>query len=259
MATRETEIMSNQIMNEWVDPKNVRVDPNQNEWEDIDRDDGELEEAENESNEDKEERDKNKPRKQRLFGICEKFRIGKCTEGKDCWFIHNDKKETGREEDSEGEAGTKENNKDKGRKNKYPCGVCNSNVGRPAVECLGCKKWIHLKCSGMKQGDKYIREVYRCSECKPPTTPIKRRRGRPSGNENPNKMKKWKTMTKEINMFIRGKRKQRTDGTPEKTRDERSPEKKKLKEKEAIEEERPLNDKKKDDNKKVRRRKEEKQ
>ena len=72
-------------------------------------------------------------------------------------------------------------------------------------------------------------------------------------------MKKWKTVTKEINMIIKGKRKQRpdqSDGTPKKienknkTRDERSPEKKKLKEKEAIEEERPLNDKKRDDNKK---------
>ena len=55
--------MSNQIMNEWVDPKNVRVDPNQNEWEDIDRDDEELKEAENASNEDREERNRNKQKK----------------------------------------------------------------------------------------------------------------------------------------------------------------------------------------------------
>ena len=64
-------------------------------------------------------------------------------------------------------------------------------------------------------------------------------------------MKKWKKVTKDINMIIKGKRKHSPDGTPEKiennnkTRDERRPEKKKLKEKEAVEEECPLNNQKK--------------
>ena len=60
-------------------------------------------------------------------------------------------------------------------------------------------------------------------------------------------MKTWKAVSKEINMIIKGKRKQRPDRTPERIYD-KSPEKKKLKEKKAVEES-PPNKQKKDEKK----------
>ena len=33
---------------------------------------------------------------------------------------------------------------------KYPCGICGKGVGRNSIQCGGCKKWIHKKCSGVK-------------------------------------------------------------------------------------------------------------
>jgi len=31
-----------------------------------------------------------------------------------------------------------------------PCGICKKGVERNSIECSGCKKWIHKKCSGIK-------------------------------------------------------------------------------------------------------------
>ena len=33
---------------------------------------------------------------------------------------------------------------------KYPCGVCQTGVGRNAIQCKGCRQWVHKKCSGIK-------------------------------------------------------------------------------------------------------------
>ena len=33
---------------------------------------------------------------------------------------------------------------------KYPCGVCQAGVGRNAIQCGGCRQWVHKKCSGIK-------------------------------------------------------------------------------------------------------------
>ena len=34
---------------------------------------------------------------------------------------------------------------------KYPCGVCLTGVGSTnAIQCDGCKCWVHKKCSGIK-------------------------------------------------------------------------------------------------------------
>ena len=33
---------------------------------------------------------------------------------------------------------------------KWPCGVCGKGVGSNSILCIGCKKWIHQKCSGIK-------------------------------------------------------------------------------------------------------------
>ena len=46
---------------------------------------------------------------------------------------------------------------------KYPCGVCFSGVGSSSIYCGGCKKWIHKKCSGLKQ---LVEDpTYRCARC----------------------------------------------------------------------------------------------
>src|SRR5207245_8866518 len=48
---------------------------------------------------------------------------------------------------------------------KYPCGICKRAVMSNSIECTGCKKWIHKKCSGikgaLKEGSNYC-----CTVCK---------------------------------------------------------------------------------------------
>ena len=48
---------------------------------------------------------------------------------------------------------------------KYPCGVCLTGVGRTnAIQCDGCKCWVHKKCSGIK--GRLLRESeFRCAQC----------------------------------------------------------------------------------------------
>jgi len=33
---------------------------------------------------------------------------------------------------------------------KWPCGVCDRDVGNNSVQCTSCQKWVHRKCSGIK-------------------------------------------------------------------------------------------------------------
>lgn len=33
---------------------------------------------------------------------------------------------------------------------KYPCSICHRGVGRNSVFCVGCKHWVHKKCSKIK-------------------------------------------------------------------------------------------------------------
>ena len=48
---------------------------------------------------------------------------------------------------------------------KYPCGVCLTGVGRTnAIQCDGCKCWVHKKCSGIK--GRLLRESeFTCARC----------------------------------------------------------------------------------------------
>src|SRR2546426_514956 len=48
---------------------------------------------------------------------------------------------------------------------KYPCRICTQGVGRNSIECSGCKKWIHKKCSGI-EGALKKGSNYRCTVCK---------------------------------------------------------------------------------------------
>ena len=48
---------------------------------------------------------------------------------------------------------------------KYPCGVCQSGVGSSnAIFCVGCKHWVHSKCSGIK-GPLRPDPEFRCARC----------------------------------------------------------------------------------------------
>ena len=48
---------------------------------------------------------------------------------------------------------------------KYPCGVCLTGVGRTnAIQCDGCKRWVHKKCSGIK-GPLLRESEFTCARC----------------------------------------------------------------------------------------------
>ena len=47
---------------------------------------------------------------------------------------------------------------------KYPCGVCQAGVGRNAIQCGGCRQWVHKKCSGIKNS--LTSDLnFRCARC----------------------------------------------------------------------------------------------
>ena len=57
---------------------------------------------------------------------------------------------------------------------KYPCSVCTSNVTSRVVSymCNRCSGWVHLKCSGLQNAYRRIKN-WVCSSCSsPPTPPI---------------------------------------------------------------------------------------
>ena len=47
---------------------------------------------------------------------------------------------------------------------KCPCGVCRAGVGRKAIQCGGCRQWVHKKCSGIK-GPLTSDLNFRCTRC----------------------------------------------------------------------------------------------
>ena len=48
---------------------------------------------------------------------------------------------------------------------KYPCGVCLTGVGSTnAIQCDGCKHWVHKKCSGIK-GRLLPESEFTCARC----------------------------------------------------------------------------------------------
>ena len=46
-----------------------------------------------------------------------------------------------------------------------PCGVCDKRVGGHSVLCVGCSKWVHKRCSGVKGSLKKVEGVFRCKIC----------------------------------------------------------------------------------------------
>ena len=54
---------------------------------------------------------------------------------------------------------------------KYPCGVCQAGVGRNAIQCGGCRQWVHKKCSGIKS--LLTSDLnFRCVRCLGTTRPV---------------------------------------------------------------------------------------
>ena len=48
---------------------------------------------------------------------------------------------------------------------KYPCGVCLTGVGSTnAIQCDGCERWVHKKCSGIK-GRLLPQSEFMCARC----------------------------------------------------------------------------------------------
>ena len=46
-----------------------------------------------------------------------------------------------------------------------PCGVCDKRVKANSVLCVGCSKWVHKRCSGVKGALKKVEGVFRCKRC----------------------------------------------------------------------------------------------
>ena len=48
---------------------------------------------------------------------------------------------------------------------KYPCGVCLTGVGSTnAIQCDGCERWVHKKCSCIK-GRLLPESEFMCAQC----------------------------------------------------------------------------------------------
>ena len=54
---------------------------------------------------------------------------------------------------------------------KYPCGVCQAGVGKNAIQCGGCRRWVHQKCSGIK-GSLTSDLNFRCARCLGTARPV---------------------------------------------------------------------------------------
>ena len=54
---------------------------------------------------------------------------------------------------------------------KYPCGVCQSGVGRNAIQCRGFRRWVHKKCSGIN-GPLTSDFNFRCARCLGTARPV---------------------------------------------------------------------------------------
>ena len=46
-----------------------------------------------------------------------------------------------------------------------PCGVCDKRVKANSVLYVGCNKWVHKKCSGVKGSLRKVEGVFQCKVC----------------------------------------------------------------------------------------------
>src|SRR5580700_2994037 len=48
---------------------------------------------------------------------------------------------------------------------KWPCAVCKKGVGRNSIQCTGCLKWVHKRCSGVKEILTAVSATFICTTC----------------------------------------------------------------------------------------------
>ena len=48
---------------------------------------------------------------------------------------------------------------------RWLCGVCGRGVGNNSIQCTGCKKWVHRKCSGIKGSMYKVMKSFICRGC----------------------------------------------------------------------------------------------
>jgi len=51
---------------------------------------------------------------------------------------------------------------------RWPCGVCGRGVGGNSIQCTRCHKWVHKKCSGIKESMYKVMRSFICRGCSNP-------------------------------------------------------------------------------------------
>ena len=51
---------------------------------------------------------------------------------------------------------------------RWPCGVCGRGVGSNSIQCASCQKWVHKKCSAIKDSVYKVMKSYICTGCSNP-------------------------------------------------------------------------------------------
>ena len=53
---------------------------------------------------------------------------------------------------------------------RWPCGVCCRGVDSNSIQCISCQKWVHKKCSGIKDSMVKVIKSFTCKGCLNPVT-----------------------------------------------------------------------------------------
>jgi len=48
---------------------------------------------------------------------------------------------------------------------RWQCGVCGRGVGSNSIQCTSCHKWVHKKCSGIKESMFKVMRSLICRAC----------------------------------------------------------------------------------------------
>jgi len=51
---------------------------------------------------------------------------------------------------------------------RWPCGVCGRGVSSNSIQCTSCQKWVHEKCSGIKDSMYKVMKSFICRGCSNP-------------------------------------------------------------------------------------------
>ena len=48
----------------------------------------------------------------------------------------------------------------------WPCSVCGKGVASNSIQCTGCQKWVHKRCSGVRGRLQAESSTFMCRRCK---------------------------------------------------------------------------------------------